>query len=201
MKERDDRSEYASLWSIDEELAQLPMREWGETTSYGVRIKARSDQTRYHARRELYPLSRDQGTKHDVTARAYVLLPGITLTADLFDKESSAGEIGNVVSSRWDGMKHHEIARLRGMYYEEEKSLAIWEIDDFDRLDIVSRITLWQGFEKFLKRHYPKANRMYADDSEPGENAADNQRFLEALGYRSVGTPRIFTKGLATPQI
>jgi hypothetical protein len=201
MRERDPRREHASLWSIDEELVQLPMSKWGETTSYSARIKARIDHTRYHARKELYPLSRAEGGKVDLTARAYVLLPSITFTVDLFDNVSPSGAVGNVVSSQWEGMKHHEIARLRSMYYEEEKSLAIWEIDDFDRLDSASRIILWQGFEQFLLRHYPEARRIYTDDSEPGENTADNQRLLEALGYRSVGTPRIFTKALATPQI
>jgi hypothetical protein len=199
MRERDSRNEHASLWGIDDELAQLPMSECGETTSYSVRIKARVDRSEYHGKRELYPLFQDHGTKLDLTARAYILIPALTLEADVFDSELSSGAIGNVVSSRWEGMKHHEIARLRSLYYQEENALAIWEIDDFDRLDIVSRITLWQGFEHFLVHHYPKATRIYADDAEPGHNTADNQKFLEALGYSPEGTTRIFAKGLLTP--
>jgi hypothetical protein len=193
MKERDEGSE--PFWTIDEELCELPLLHDGEPTSYAVRIKAHLQHSTYHGNRELYPLQAGQGTKVETTARAYILVPDITLTVDLYRDGLPAGGIGEVVESDWQGMRHEELARMRGLYYVEDRVLAIWEIDDVDRLDLTGRLTLWQGFEQFLTHRYPDARRMYADDAEPGDNEADNRDFLRSLGYQHLGgAHRIFMK-------
>lgn len=194
MKERDEGSE--PFWTIDEELCELPLLRGGEPTSYSVQIKAHLQHSTYHGNRELYPLKSEQGTKVETTARSYILIPDITLTVDLYNEALSAG-IGEVVGSEWRGMRHEELARLRGLYYVEDRALAIWEIDDVDRLDLTGRLTLWQGFEAFLRRHHPDARCVYTDDAEPGPNEVDNQDFLRSLGYQDVAsTHRIFAKAL-----
>jgi hypothetical protein len=198
MKERGLGSE--PFWTIDEELCELPLLHGGETTSYSVRIKAHLQHSTYHGQRELYPLQAELGTKVETTARAYILAPDITLTVDLYREVSSPGGVGEVVGSEWQGMRHEELARLRGLYYVEDRALAIWEIDDANRLDLTGRLTLWQGFERFLLRRHPDAAWIYTDDAEPGDNEADNRDFLRSLGYQHLGgTHRIFTKELLEP--
>lgn len=198
MKERDAGSE--SFWTIDEELCELPLLHGGEPTSYSVRVKAHVQHSTYQNNRELYPLQADQGTKMDLIARAYVLVPDITLTVDLHRDVLPSNMVGEMVESSWRGMRHEELARLRGLYYVEDRALAIWEIDDVDRLDLAGRLTLWQGFERFLTHRYPDARRMYADDAEPGPSQADNQDFLRSLGYQdAASTPRVFAKELFAP--
>ncbi len=32
-------------------------------------------------------------------------------------------------------MRHHDIAFVRGLYYQEDRALAIWEVDASDTLD------------------------------------------------------------------
>jgi hypothetical protein len=195
MKERDEGSE--PFWTIDEELCELPISEGGEPTSYAVRIKAHLQHSTYQGNREVYPLQAEQGTKIDLIARAYVLVPDITLTVDLRRDVLPSNMGGEVVESSWRGMRHEELARLRGLYYAEDRALAIWEIDDVDRLDLTGRLTLWQGFEAFLRRHHPDARRIYTDDAEPGANQVDNQDFLRSLGYQDVASMhRVFAKEL-----
>jgi hypothetical protein len=193
MKERELGAE--PFWTIDEALCELPLMDGGEPTSYSVRIKAHLQRSNYHGDRELYPLEGEQGTKTDLIARAYVLVPDITLTVDLYCEGLTAGGIGEVKESNWRGMRHQELARLRGLYYVEDRALAIWEIDDLNRLDLAGRLTLWQGFERFLLQQHPDATRIYTDDAEPSDNEADNRDFLRSLGYQHlVGPHRIFAK-------
>lgn len=55
--------------------------------------------------------------KVETTARAYILVPDITLTVDLSrEPVPTGGGVGTVVGSEWQGMRHEELARLRGLY-------------------------------------------------------------------------------------
>src|SRR5689334_17336736 len=121
MKEREGGHE-EPFWTIDEELCELPLMEGGEPTSYAVRIKAHVQHTTYHGNRELYPLQAEQGTKTDLTARAYILVPDITLTVDLYRETLPSGAIGEVLESGWQGMRHEELARMRGLHYVEDRA-------------------------------------------------------------------------------
>jgi hypothetical protein len=75
---------------------KLPMSEWGETTSYRFRIKARIDRTQYDRRQEHYPLSKDGGTKLDLSARAYIL------RRTILDKTRVSGWSGSCAEPSWD---------------------------------------------------------------------------------------------------
>jgi len=185
------------LWHLDEELGEIELQERPSGPDlYAVRLKARTASSPYHAKRALYPLQHD-GTEHEVSGKAYILVPDITLTVGLFPTSPPSGAIGTVTDSAWQGMRHHDIANVRGLYYEEDRSLAIWEVDTWGRLDEFGQATLWQGFERWLSSRFPAATRIFTDDAEPGEDTAVNRAFLRGLGYEHVtGTHRIFAKGV-----
>jgi hypothetical protein len=100
-----------------------------------------------------------------------------------------------VTKSQWQGMRHHDIANVRGLFYEEDRTLAIWEVDAWGRLDEFTHARLWLAFESFLARRFPGAERIVTDDAEPGEDTTQNQAFLEGLGYRHIAsTVRVWQK-------
>lgn len=187
------------FWHLDEVLGELELRERPSGPDlYTVRIKARTAFSPYHATRELYPLEHD-GTEHEVSGKAYILVPDITLTVGLFPTPKPSGATGAVTDSEWQGMRHHGIANVRSLYYEEDRTLAIWEVDTWGRLDDFTHGQLWQAFERFLIARFPDATRIYADDDEPGDSRADNREYLRSVGYSPVaGTHRIFAKTVGT---
>jgi len=108
------------FWHLDEELGEIELQERPSGPDlYAVRLKARTASSPYHAKRELYPLQHD-GTEHEVAGKAYILVPDITLTVGLFPAPPPSGAIGTVTDSAWQGMRHHDIASVRGLYYEED---------------------------------------------------------------------------------
>ncbi len=117
------------LWHLDEELGEIELQQRPSGPDlYTARLKARTASSSYHATRELYPLQHD-GTEHEISGKAYILVPDITLTVGLFPTPPPSGAIGTVTDSAWQGMRHHDIASVRGLYYEEDRALAIWEVD------------------------------------------------------------------------
>jgi len=172
--EREGDTEKKPFWHLDDELGELKLQERpGGPDRYTVRLKARTATTPYHAKRELYPL-KYEGTEHEVSGKAYILVPDITLTVGLFPQKHPSRAIDEVTDASWQGMRHHEIASVRGLYYQEDQTLAIWEIDAFGRLD---------------------ATWIFTDDAEPGQDRAENRVFLQSLGYQPVaGTSGIVRK-------
>jgi hypothetical protein len=183
---------------LDEELGELELQErLSGPDTYMVRLKAHTATLPYHTNRELYPLQHN-GTQHEISGKAYILVPDMTLTVGLFPTPEPSDVIGTVAESAWRGMRHHDIAKLRGLYYEDDRSLGIWEVDAWGRLDEFAHGKLWQSFETFLIRRFSDALHLFADDAEPGDNTAHNRAFLRSLGYKHVrGTHRIFRKEAA----
>jgi hypothetical protein len=185
----------APFWDLDEALGALELRERpGGQDRYTVRLKAHTNSGPYHAARELYPLLQD-GTQHEVSGTAYILVPDLTLTVGLYPEERAGGPIGEVTDAAWQGMRHHEIAHVRGLYYEQDQALAVWEVDDFGRLDEFTHDRLWLLVQQWLVRRFPETTRLYTDDAEPRADQDRNRAFLRDLGYAHVsGTHRIFAK-------
>jgi hypothetical protein len=187
--------EEAPFWTIDEELGELElMQRPGGPDRYTVRLKAHTATAPYRARRELYPLQHD-GTEHEVSGKAYILVPDITLSVGLFDHPVPSGAVGTVRDTTWEGMRHHDIANVRGLYYDADQAIGIWEVDTWGWLDEFTHARLWQAFESWLVGRFPEARRIYTDDAEPGEDEEQNRVFLRSLGYEQVaGTHRICAK-------
>jgi hypothetical protein len=188
-------AEQESFWHLDEELGSLELMERPSGPEiYTVRLKAQTNTGPYYANRELYPLSRD-GTQHDVSGRAYILVPDFSLTVGLFPQPKSSGAIGEVTSSTWEGMRHHDIAALRALYYQEDQAIGLWEVVDWGRLDTFAHGKLWTLFESWLFKRFPAARQIYTDDAEPRETEEENRELLRSLGYEHVaGTHCIFQK-------
>jgi hypothetical protein len=186
------------FWHLDEELGELELQDRpGGPDIYAVRLKAHQSSSPYRAQRELYPLERD-GTKHEVSGKAYILVPDLTVSVNLFPSPDPSSAIGRVTDSRWEGMRHHEIAAIRGLYYDADRAIGLWEVDAWGRLDELAYSRLWQLFESVLLVRFPAATRLYADDAEPGEDETKNQAFLQTLGYRHMrGTHGVFAKEVA----
>jgi hypothetical protein len=182
---------------LDEELGEIQLygRPRGHDVST-VRLKARESSTPYRATRELYPLLHD-GTEHEISGRAYILVPDLTLRVDLFADPELSSALGRITDVRWEGMRHHDIASVRGLYYDADRAIGLWEVDSWGHLDELTHGRLWQLFESFLLTRFPAATRIYTDDAEPGEDQEQNRAFLHGLGYRHVaGTDRILAKGV-----
>jgi hypothetical protein len=188
------------FWHPDEELGELELKERPNASDGNmVRLKAHTATIPYHAKRELYPLEHD-GTEHEVAGKAYILVPDITLTVGLYTDPQPSAAIGQVTDSSWQGMRHYDIANVRGLYYEDDRALAVWEVDPWERLDEFAHGRLWQLFETFLIARFPGAARIFTDDAEPHEQTERNREFLKALGYEHVvGTHRIFKKEVVRP--
>jgi len=119
------------------------------------------------------------------------------MTVGLYNDPQPSGAIGQVTESNWQGMRHYDIADVRGLYYQEDRTLAIWEVDAWGRLDEFAHGRLWQLFETWLVNRFPGAARIFTDDAEPHEQTERNREFLKALGYEHVmGTHRIFQKAV-----
>jgi len=132
------------FWTIDEKLGELELRERpGGPDLYTVRLKAHTSSVPYHLDSQLYPLAHG-GAKHEASGRAYILVPDVTLTVGLFDHPVPSGAIGTVRGAEWQGMRHHDIANVRGLYYDADEALAIWEVDGWDRLEEFAHGRLWQ---------------------------------------------------------
>jgi hypothetical protein len=184
-----------ALWHLDEGLGELELRERPRgPDTYAVRLKARTATSRYRARRELYSLQHD-GTQHEISGKAYILVPEITPTGGPFPEPQSSGAIGKVTDSKSQSMQHHDIASVRGLYYAEDRAVGIWEVDAWGRLDGSSHGRLWQLFESFMLQRFPQARWIFANGTEPSDSEEWNREFLRSLRYqRVIGTHRVFGK-------
>jgi hypothetical protein len=197
MRPEGELDQEETFWHLDEELGELELQERpGGPGLYTVRLKARMATGPYHAERVLYPLSFD-GTQHEVAGKAYILVPDLTLTVGLYTDPPPSGPIGTVTGSQWRGMRHHDIANVRGLFYQQDRTIGMWEVDVWGRLDEFTYARLWLAFESFLVRRFPEAVRIVTDDAEPGADTKQNQAFLEGLGYRHIAnTHRIWQKAV-----
>jgi len=195
MRHEDEPAVEKPFWDLDEELGELELQERpGGPDLYTVRLKAQTATAPYSARRELYPLEQD-GIEHEVSGKAYILVPDFSLTVDLYPEVQHSGAIGEITESLWNGMRHHDIGKARGLYFVEDRSIALWEVDSFGRLNEFTHGQLWQAFERWLIAHFAQAERIFTDDDEPGDSRTENQEFLRSLGYEpAAGTQRIFAR-------
>lgn len=97
-------------------------------------------------------------------------------------------------------MRHHVIANVRSLYYEDGQAHVVWEVDTWGRLDDFAHARPWRLFETFLLGNLPTATRIFANDAEPAEETERNREFLASLDYEHVaGTYRIIAKEVVRP--
>ncbi len=95
MTERDE----TPFWTIDEQLTELELRESASGPQfYSVRFKAHTETRPYDPKKTIYPLQHN-GTQTEITGKAYILVPDVTVTVGLFDHPVPSGAIGAVRGS------------------------------------------------------------------------------------------------------
>jgi hypothetical protein len=151
---------------------------------------------------EIVPLTHKQGMSTYVNLRAYVLVPDITLTVELYPAAlrrllpDAVGEVTGV--SEKPKMKEQEIGDGQAWYYPADKTIVLWECnlyEYFRKQNLADREPipipedsnmhgLWTGFEQFLTAQFPDAVQIATTHSDPAYPTEQYQAFLTNLGYR-----------------
>src|SRR5713101_2192711 len=99
---------------------------------HAIRMRIHTGEERYSNGESIYKLQHSRGTQDYVMAKPYILVPDITLTIATYPQPSTEGAIGEVMGSKWEGMKHQDIGGTQAWYYREDKVLVLWECDIFE---------------------------------------------------------------------
>jgi len=183
-------------WTHDTSLFTGSIRYFGREPVL-VRGKLHLADEPYHksdADLEIVPLTQKQGESTYVNMRAYVLVPDITLTIDLYPtpRQSAAySYIGKVAGAATENpkMKEQEIGDGQAWYYPADRTIVLWECElhlPFEQAPIhqdPNMHGLWSGFEQFLYTQFPDAVQIATTYSDPSYETAEYQEFLTALGY------------------
>jgi len=145
---------------------------------------------------EIVPLTHKQGMSTYVNLRAYVLVPDITLTVEVYPETvrrivpDVIGEVAEVTEK--PKMKEQEIGDGQAWYYSKDQTIVLWECSFFRHFTDSQPIhedpnmtDLWQGFERFLTTQFPEATQIATTYSDPEYPTEQYQEFLTNLGYRA----------------
>jgi hypothetical protein len=196
MAEREP-GEALPYWQLDELIGEVSF--YRETWS--LRVKAHLADQPYgrSAAAGLIPLSTTQGVCTAVDAKAYILVPDITLDVVLGPSGSASEAIGTVDASQWQGMKPEYVGEATAFYYREDRVLCVWECYLEDQYqqgepdDDPNYPTLWHGVEELLLRQFPDARQVVTPADDPLYDPADYRRFLVQLGYTRLN-PQAFAR-------
>jgi len=198
MKEHE--ADITPYWQADVEIGEASFQ--GRPTP--VYLRVHESHEHYSHRTDLIPLHHPYGTRTYIHARPYILIPHITLTAELFAAPTPDGAMGEVVASHWEGTRSQEIGNAQAWYYPPDHLLILWECYLFEgcRKDIPAQDSalalLWTGFERVLLEHAPEVQRIVTPAWEPIYDTALWQEFLSMQSYQPIDT-RAFAKDLVTP--
>lgn len=126
-----------------------------------------------------------------VHVKACYFVPRIVLTVGLTPPvQNEIGiEVGRVEDSRVQGSDRHFIANLQAWYYQNEKTLMLWEVDLFPRYasddpteDLLLG-SLWYFFEEELLELFPDCERIVTPGGEPKYDDAKWREFLTERKY------------------
>jgi hypothetical protein len=139
---------------------------------------------------EIVPLTHKKGTCTYVQMRAFVLVPDITLTIDLYPQPKH-GAIGEVASATEKPKpREQEIGDGQAWYYPADRTIVLWECSFYHHFAEASLTNdpnirgLWTGFEQFLTTQFPDAVQSATTYSDPAYETEQYQQFLGSLGYR-----------------
>ena len=157
---------------------------------HAIRMRIHTSEERYSGGETIYKLKQPRGDKDYVMAKPYILEPNITLTIATYPQPSSAGAIGEVLDSQWEGMRHRDIGNAQAWYYREDKVLVLWECDIFewarqdkDPSENEVLTTVWTGFERWLLERFKATEMVVTPSWEPVYTNEVWQRFLITQGY------------------
>lgn len=197
MTAESDRGEALPYWQVDELIGEVDFyRE-----RWSLRVKAHLADQPYgrSATGSLMPLSAIQGTCTAIDAKAYILVPDITLDVALSPAERPTAALGTVTASEWAGMKAEYVGEATAFYYHEDRVLCVWECyfeDQYQQGEPdqdANYAVLWRGIEDLLLRRFPAATQLVTTADDPLYEPADYQRFLIRLGYAPLND-RAFAK-------
>jgi hypothetical protein len=150
---------------------------------------------------EIVPLAHKQGMSTYVNLRAYVLVPDITLTIDLYptpkqyaDQSYTIGEVAGATERL--KMKEQDIGDGQAWYYPADQTIVLWECGlyrHFAEAPIAqdpNMQDLWTGFEQFLTAQFPDAVQIATTYADPDYQTEQYQEFLTALGYSAHPTAK-----------
>lgn len=182
-------------WTHDTSLCTGTFRYFGKEPVF-VHGKVHLAEEPYHKRDrdlEIVPLTHRQGMSTYVNLRAYVLVPDITLTVDLYPAvirrilPDVIGEVAGVTEK--PKPKEQDIGDGQAWYYPADKTIVLWECGlhpHFEEAPIhqdANMRGLWTGFEQFLTAQFPDAVQVATTYSDPSYETEQYQEFLTALGY------------------
>lgn len=144
--------------------------------------------------REIVPLQKERGIRSYVKLHPYVLEPQMVMTVGMYPKPKQYADqesaIGQVLSSKVNGLRQHEIGNAQAWYYPVDKVIVLWECFIFSPmrnkplLEDENMQKLWKGFEHWLIKQFPQAKTLATPFNDPiAESIEEYQTFLKSLGY------------------
>jgi hypothetical protein len=146
---------------------------------------------------EIVPLKSEKGVRNYVNLHPYVLEPQIVINIGMYpqpkqfaDQESA---IGQVLSSKVNGVRQREIGNAQAWYYPRDKVIVLWEcflhssMRNKPLLEDENMQQLWKCFERWLIKKFPKAKTLATPFNDPiAESTEEYQAFLKSLGYSPI---------------
>src|SRR5918992_1602270 len=146
---------------------------------------------------EIVPLKSKRGFRSYVNLRPYVLEPQFVINFGMYSKPKQYADqesaIGQVLSSKVNGVRQHVVGSAQAWYYPKDKLIVLWEcflhspMRNKPLLEDENMRQLWDGFERWLMKQFPKAKTLATPFNDPiAESIDEYQSFLRSLGYEPV---------------
>jgi len=159
-----------------------------------VRGRVHQAEERYFEKHEIIPMTTSKGIQTYVMLHPYVFEPKLTLTVGLYKKPKQVADIGEqvgeVVSSKQEGVREVEVGKCQAWYYHEDRILVLWEcfLESFVRnqplLKDPNMKHLWQSVEQYLLAQFPQAKQVVTPFDDPLFERKEYQTFLRSFGYQ-----------------
>jgi len=132
----------------------------------------------------------------DVMARfvhPYVFEPNLTFTVGLYTKPKQYADqespIGEVIGSNNAGLREVQVGNAQAWYYPADKTIVLRECFFDDRFrkhplpEDVNMQKLWQSFEHWLTKQFPKASTLATPFNDPiAESIDEYQSVFKIFG-------------------
>lgn len=191
------QSSQDDFWTHETPLFHGSFRYY-QNKSQPVRGKIHVSHERYsHLDHEIVPIAAPKGERTYIMLHPYVFEPEIILTVGLHENPKQYADqespIGEVISSRQEGIREKEVGNAQAWYYPQDKTIVLWEcylysyVRDHPLLEDENMKQLWKGFEKWLVKQFPEASKIVTPFNDPIAQTIDEyHQFLRSLDYEPV---------------